>query len=150
MKRRLTQLFFFAILLLSCMTSDGAWAQQARNAIPLADTASKPPAFTDGGKTIANLAALYKCERIEFENWEQDDAVDSILTVCLINNKIRFAKSAEAEVGEMKAIARKVAAVISYPKRYKSYYIIFVKRGLMSGEPVNVHAGGSEFLSTTL
>jgi hypothetical protein len=68
---------------------------------------STPPEFVDGGKTIDSLKNAYNCQGIEYENWEDDDATDSSLTVCFINsNKIPTGNPDES-YEQLKGIATK-------------------------------------------
>ena len=51
--------------------------------------AARQPDFVDNGKAVDSLKKVYSCESIEYDNWKDNDASDSCLTVCLINsNKV--------------------------------------------------------------
>ena len=90
---------------------------------------SKTPEFADQGSTINMLKSAYKCENIEFENWEDDDARDSTLTICLINSKsVPDIVEPDADIEQLKVIARQIKKSLKKPEMYKSYYVIFVKR----------------------
>jgi hypothetical protein len=91
------------------------------------DTLSLPPAFNDGGKTADSLQKAYNCETIEYENWEDDDATDSTLTVCLINSTKVPLHQPDDSVDHLVNIAALFKKAVKHPERYTGYYIIFVK-----------------------
>src|SRR3954468_24603551 len=66
------------------------------------------PAFKDGGLTVRNLKDEWKCERIDFENWEGDDARDSSLTICLINSNSVPNPRSDNSMAILKMIAAEV------------------------------------------
>ena len=105
---------------------------------------SVPPDFNDGGKALENLKITYQCESIEFENWEDDDAVDSALTICLINSQILSSvKSTEQKWEHLIAVASQIKQCLKYPEKYKSYEVIFVERKgfSLSGRSLNSVSG---------
>jgi hypothetical protein len=107
------------------------------------DTASRPPQFKDGGNTVKKLKDEYNCEAVEFENWEEDDAIDSSLTVCLVNSKRVSPANQEQTFNQLKAIASTIKNALKYPERYNSYYIIFVKRENVLGMATSSHTAGA-------
>lgn len=112
------------------------------------DTTSRPPEFKDDGKTVASLMKAYNCEAIEYENWGDDDATDSSLTICLINsNKVPTGDQSDSQ---LKDIALQIKKAVKHPEMYRSYYIIFVKRENHSGTIFSSHTTGSNILSKEL
>jgi hypothetical protein len=108
------------------------------------DTSSVPPKFNDGGKALEKLKITYQCESIEFENWEDDDAADSALTICLINSKmLSCVKSDQEKYEHLVAVAAQIKGSLKYPEKYKSYDVVFVKRERfsLSGSSVNSVSG---------
>ncbi|HEY0669885.1 MAG TPA: hypothetical protein VGD22_17010 [Sphingobacteriaceae bacterium] len=109
---------------------------------------STAPLFVDGGRTIDSLKLQYLCQDIEFENWEEDDFSDSSLTVCFINSKIDPLKMKDSINWTL--IASKIKNAVTKPERYKSYYIIFVKRETVNGLTSSSHTAGSDIPSDDL
>ncbi|NEU09708.1 hypothetical protein GZH53_15375 [Flavihumibacter sp. R14] len=107
-------------------------------------SSSVPPEFNDGGKAVENIKIAYQCESIEFENWEDDDAADSVLTICLINSQmLACVKSAEEKFEHLVAVASQIKPSLKYPEKYKSYHVVFVEqKGFsLSGRSVNSVSG---------
>ena len=100
------------------------------------------PNFRDNGSIIDSLKAVYNFEGVEYENWEDDDATDSSLTVSFINSKKLPAKDVDTNVDEFKAIASSIHKSLVDTGKYKSYYIIFVKRDTISNVANNSHTAG--------
>jgi hypothetical protein len=142
------RLFFLAIIVLVGSVLNQATSQQNNSHQDKRDTTSKPPTFKDKGRTVENLKAAYKCESIEFENWEDDDAVDAQLTVCLINSK--NVPAGDESYTQLKAIAKQIKSTVSHPEKYKSYYIIFVKRETQFGITFGSHTAGANIPSKEL
>jgi hypothetical protein len=128
-------LFLLTIVVLTASTLNHVSSQQN-------NLTSKPPAFKDGGKTIERLKTVYKCRSIEFENWEEDDASDFTLTVCLINSK--KVPTGHGNEKELETIARQIKNAVRYPEKYRSYYIIFVKRETHFGITSSSHTAGAD------
>lgn len=89
---------------------------------------SAPPEFKAELNTVNYLLKTYECEDIEFENWEDDDLTDSVLTVCLINSGTILKMSEEMQSKQLKLVGTKLKSSLKYPERYKSFYVIFVER----------------------
>lgn len=105
---------------------------------------SLPPEFNDGGKALETLKITYRCESIEFENWEDDDTADSALTICLINSQmLSSVKSAEEKYEHLVAVAAQIKGSLRYPEKYKSYDVVFVERmGFsLAGRSLNSFSG---------
>lgn len=101
------------------------------------------PLFKDNGKVIDSLRTVYQSEKVEFENWEADDATDSSLTVSFINSKKLPATETES-ANEFKAIAYSIHQSIVDTSQYKSYYIIFVTRETAGMTVNSSHTAGME------
>lgn len=114
------------------------------------DTTAKPPEFRDGGKTMDSLRKVYNCEAIEYENWEDDDASDSSLTVCFINSNKVPSGDVDQSYNQLRAIASQIKKAVKYPALYKSYYIIFVNRENVLGVTMGSHTAGANILSSEL
>lgn len=109
------------------------------------------PEFVDNGKTIDSLIKLYKCESIEYENWDENDALDSCLTVCLINSKILPSNNnPEESSNQLKGIALSIKKALVVPQIYNSYYIIFVKKEKVFGSELKIHSDGMKIPNTEL
>lgn len=108
------------------------------------------PAFTDSGKAVNELINKYQCEKIEFENWEDDDLEDSSLTICLINSKYKFAIEPDKSLGELESVASAIKKVVVHPEKYNSYYVIFVDRRKNFLLESNSHKYGGEIPSSQL
>lgn len=109
------------------------------------------PDFADKGKTIDSLIKSYKCENIEYENWDKNDAVDSCLTVCLINSKILPSNNnPEKSSNQLKGIALSIKKALVVPQIYNSYYIIFVKKEKVFGSELKIHSDGMKIPNTEL
>ena len=109
------------------------------------------PEFLDNGKTIDSLIKAYNCESIEYDNWKDNDANDSCLTVCLINsNKVPSGGDVDENANQIKEIALSVKKVLVKPQNYNSYYIIFVKKDKVNGLETKAHSAGMEIPSTAL
>lgn len=106
------------------------------------------PLFKDDGKTIDSLRHVYSFKEVEYENWEDDDAVDSSLTVCFINSEKLPAEDIEASVAEFNGIASSIRNAIAEPDEYKSYYIIFVKRDGDYLTTISSHRAGMDVTLT--
>jgi len=91
-----------------------------------------------------SLKSVYNFEGIEYENWEDDDATDSSLTVSFINSKRLPSKEIEASVDEFKAIASSIHRSIVDTGKYKSYYIIFVTRDTIGTMVNGAHTAGMD------
>ena len=102
------------------------------------------PLFKDDGKTIDSLKGVYRFKEIEYENWEDDDAVDSSLTVSFINSEKMPAGDLDANAAEFNGIARSIRNSIAQPAQYKSYYIIFVKKDGSFLTMTKVHSTGMD------
>jgi hypothetical protein len=111
---------------------------------------SRTPEFADKGNAIDNLKRQYLCETVEYENWEPDDLTDSSLTVCFINSKRVPEGDADKSFDQFKSIALQVRNAVVKPQKYKSYYIIFVKRETVYGMTQNVHSAGADIPSKEL
>ena len=106
---------------------------------------SMPPTFKDGNNTISGLQSKYKCEGIEFENWEDDDKTDSTLTICLINSSALPSTAVDQSYLVLKEIATQVKHAVKRPELYKSYYVIFVKKQNSFWMESRAHTMGSDF-----
>ena len=141
----LLELCFFLITAAFCYSFSSGTVTSAQSLnFTCKDTTSRPPVFKDGGKTIDNLQKEYDCKVIEFENWEDDDATDSSLTVLLINSRILGSISPDKNQDLLEYVAAQIKKSLAYPQNYKSYYIIFVTEkgeGFMKGR---VHSLGGE------
>jgi len=105
--------------------------------------AAAQPAFNDNGKTMDILKKVYNCEAIEYENWTEDDATDSCLTVCLVNSdKVPSKSNLEELVNQLKHIALSVKSALVTPEDYNSFYIIFVKKEIVFGNITRSHSAG--------
>lgn len=102
------------------------------------------PQFTDNGKTIDSIKVEYSAENFEFENWEEDDASDSSLTICLVNSKGLFSKGIDLKVQEFKSIASRIRNSLADKTKYKSYYIIFVKSEKTGFSSTRSHTDGMD------
>ncbi|WP_026898728.1 hypothetical protein [Daejeonella oryzae] len=113
------------------------------------DDTSTPPDFKQD-LFIKNFIGTYKCERVEFENWEDDDATDSSLTICLINSKLADPKFNSIEKLPARQIASQVKKALVNPENYKSYTVHYIKRTGVSVFRGNVNTYQVEFQSTHL
>ena len=110
---------------------------------------SIPPEFKDGNATVDQLKSQWKCEAIEFENWEEDDPVDSSLTICLINSKSVPDFQTDGSRGELEKIASQIRSSLSKPEKYRSYYVVFLEQeGIIWRS--RVHKYGGEVLVEAL
>ncbi|HEY6504903.1 MAG TPA: hypothetical protein VIZ28_13060 [Chitinophagaceae bacterium] len=109
------------------------------------------PEFVDNGKAVDSLKKVYNCESIEYDNWEENDATDSCLTVCLINsNKVPSGDNVDDNVNQLKGIALTIKTSLAKPENYNSFYIIFVEKENMNGLESKSHAAGMEISSKEL
>lgn len=107
------------------------------------DTASKPPEFRDGGAAVDGLKKTYRCTAIEFENWEEEDATDDVLTVCLVNCPQVGTGDPDRKHRAFVSVAAQIKRALKHPERYRSYYIIFVRREYQSGQTFSTHTAGA-------
>jgi hypothetical protein len=115
-----------------------------------AKTISLTPAFKENGKIIDSLRSVYNFEAVEYENWEDDDATDSSLTICFINSKRLPAKDIPATSREFIAIASSIRRSLVDTARYRSYYIIFVTSNRNGTVSSRVHTAGMDVLVSEL
>jgi hypothetical protein len=108
------------------------------------NTSALAPQFRDDGRTIDSLQSVYYFEGVEYENWEDDDASDSSLTVSFINSRKLPSKDIDAGVHEFKAIASSIHRSIVDTNKYKSYYIIFVERDTIGNVVGRTHTAGMD------
>lgn len=111
---------------------------------------SRPPEFVDGGETINSLQRTYNFQSIEYENWEDDDATDSSLTICFINSILVPSGDVDESYKQLKGIVSQIRKSLKKPEKYKSYYVIFVKRDNHSGLIFNSHTTGADIPSEEL
>ena len=139
---RLFSLLTISLCIFSCSNSDTKGKEIV---------ASGQPKFVDNGKTIDSLIKTYNCESVEYDNWKDNDATDSCLTVCLINSsKVPKSSDPENDANELKGIASSIKNSLAKPQTYNSFYIIFVKKENMNGEIIKVHSAGMEIPSSAL
>lgn len=132
-------MFLMVLLLsLSFCTSDNTSKLKETN------TSTLTPKFRDNGKTIDSLQSVYNFEGVEYENWEDDDATDSTLTVSFINSRKLPSKELETSVDEFKAIASSLHRSIVDTSKFKSYYIIFVTKDTIGNMVNGVHTAGMD------
>ncbi|HUC80213.1 MAG TPA: hypothetical protein VMR70_04820 [Flavisolibacter sp.] len=132
---------FFAVALslsLSFCTADN----KPKSAEP--STSALAPQFRDKGMTMDSLQSVYNFASVEYENWEDDDATDSSLTVSFINSTKLPPTEIEASVKEFTAIASSIHRSIADTSKYKSYYIIFVKRDTIGNLVNGSHTAGMD------
>jgi hypothetical protein len=110
----------------------------------IAATSSLVPEFTDNGKVMDSLKGVYRFESIEYENWDDDDATDSSLTVSFINSKKLPSTDVDATVKEFRGIASSIRRSIVDTNRYKSYNIIFLARDTMGMMTTSSHTAGMD------
>jgi hypothetical protein len=103
------------------------------------------PEFKDDGKIIDSLKDVYNFEAVEYNNWDDDNATDSSLTVSFINSKKLPAKDIETSVREFKAIASSIHRSMVDKNRYESYNIIFVTRTRNGNSTSTFYNGGPSF-----
>ena len=109
------------------------------------------PEFADNGTTIDSLKKVFRCESIDFYNWNRRKTTDSCLTVCLINStKVPSGYNLEEKVKVFKEIAIAVKKSLAKPQYYKSYDIIFVEKEVINGGEVRSHTAGMELTSAEL
>ena len=111
---------------------------------------SYPPDFKAGSHTVDSLRTTYKCEAIEFENWDDNDLTDSTLTIGLINSEAFNQMPDESQSEQLSLIGTAVKNSLQHPERYKTYYVIFMKRSgrfLFEG---TVHTYGGELSAGSL
>ena len=112
---------------------------------------NRQPDFVDNGKTVDSLIKVYNCESIEYNNWEDNDATDSCLTVCLINsNKVPSGDNVNGNVNQLKGIALSIKNSLAKPENYNSLYIIFVKKDNVNGLETKNHSAGMKIPTTEL
>ena len=112
---------------------------------------TREPEFVDNGKTVDSLIKVYNCEGVEYDNWKDNDATDSCLTVCLINsNKVPTTSNVDEEGEQLKAIVLSIKKSLANPKNYSSYYIIFVKKDNTNCISTKTHSAGMEIQSSAL
>ena len=107
------------------------------------------PEFRDNGKTIDSIVKAYNCESVEYDNWTENDATDSCLTVCLINStKAPLFGNINDPV--FTAMATSIKKSLAKPQDYNEYYIVFVKTDTISGTVTKVHSAGMQIRSSEL
>lgn len=110
-----------------------------------------PPELNDKGKTIDSLKKTYDCENVDFENWNNKSASDSCLTVCLKNStRVPSDPNGVKMIAQLKGIAAAVRKSLVSPEKYRSIYILFVKKEKQNGMDVQVHSAGMEIPSAQL
>lgn len=129
MQNQISILVISALTLLFCSCGGG-------------ELRSIPPKFSDNGKVIDSIKNAYSAEAIEFENWGDDDATDSTLTVCLINSKKLPAQDNDSSDQVFKGLASVIRRSLTDNTRYNAYYIIFVKVNDQSGFQTRSHTAG--------
>lgn|GEM_PF-2141858 len=133
---KISLMIIFIITITYCSCSD----KNKRNS----ERTSAAPRFNDNGNTIDSLKSAYSFETVEYENWEDDDTIDSSLTVCFINSKKVLHADFDARLTEFKAIAASLRKSVAEPNLYNSYYIIFVKRDTTNGIVSESHTAGMD------
>jgi hypothetical protein len=108
------------------------------------------PDFKDGGLAVKRLQQQWRCERIDFENWEDDDAVDSSLTICLINSHSVPNPTSDKSVEILRTIAREIMQSLQHPEKYKSFYVIFVKEEGSGLSAIRSHTLGGDIRKSDL
>ncbi len=112
---------------------------------------SLQPDFSDNGKTVDSIKKAYNCESIEYDNWGDKEAVDSCLTVCLINStKIPPINNVDETAGQFKAIALAMKKSLAKPQDYKTIYIVFVRKESFNGVEGKSHSAGMELATVEL
>jgi hypothetical protein len=148
--RKIVTAFLAATLSLSF--SDCTSSSMAHSGASTASSLS--PQFRDNGRTMDSLKGVYQFEKVEYENWEEDDGTDSTLTVLFINSEKPPARGAEGDVdvfaGDFKKVASSIHRVLLHPNRYRSYYIIFVKREKLGATLRDSHRAGLNVRVTDL
>jgi len=140
--------FFFLIIFLcfyNCSSN-----RTKNKELPNNVTKIRQPEFLDNGRTVDSLKRVYNCESIEYENWEDDDATDSSLTICLVNSNRVPSSNINDTYSQFKEIASQIKQSLAKPESYKSYYIIFVKIDTVNGIVSKSHTAGSDIPSTNL
>lgn len=133
-------LFFFTAVLVSTPVTN-INAQKKSNS----------PRFTDNGKTIDSLKAVYSCESIEYENSADKKAVDSCLTVYLINSTHVFSKNDFSKnTYHLKNIAVAIMHVLTKPDDYKTIYVFLVNKFSHNGREKMIRTAGLEMSTTGL
>lgn len=112
---------------------------------------NKPPQFLDNNKTSDSLNVAYSCEGIEYENWAEEDAKDSCLTVSLINSNKIPSGNIDTVGEQFRRIALSIQKSLVKPQAYRSYNIIFVKKITEpDGSIIKVHSSGMEISNRNL
>lgn len=98
------------------------------------------PGFLDKRKTIDSLKRKYGSEAITYDKWDDKEPVDSCLTVCFINSSnIPLGIKAGDQFINIASVIKKA---LTNPNKYKSIYIIFVKKDNINGMEVRTHTSG--------
>lgn len=105
--------------------------------------------FSDNGKTIDSIVKAYNCEGVEYNNWTENDATDSCLTVCLINST-KVPSSGNINNPVFTAMATAIKKSLAKPQDYNSYYIIFVNKDSVNGAEIKVHSAGMQIQNSEL
>lgn len=109
------------------------------------------PEFVDKGKTVDSLKKVYNCESIDYENWGNKKETDSCLTVCLINSPIvPSSNNFDKQDLQLKGLALTIKKSLTKPQIYKSFYIIFMKKGKVFGKEYKSLSLGWEIRSKDL
>ncbi|MEJ7627097.1 MAG: hypothetical protein WKF35_09550 [Ferruginibacter sp.] len=142
----LTFKLFFVLTISFCFYNCSNTLTKSKKA-----TATGQPEFIDNGKAIDSLLKAYNCESVEYDNWKDNDATDSCLTVCLINsNKVLAGDNPDENGNQLEGIALSIKRSLAKPQKYNSFYIIFVKKEKVNGEDIRVHSAGMEIRSSAL
>jgi hypothetical protein len=140
-----TRLFYLIAIALCFFNCSGS---ETKNKVT---AAINQPEFADNGKTIDSLIKEYNCESIDYENWGDKNAIDSCLTVCLINStKVPTGKNVDSNATKLKGIAYIIKKALVKPQDYKSFYIIFIKKDNINGLEPKSHTLGMEIRSEEL
>lgn len=113
---------------------------------------SNSPRFTDNGKTIDSLKTVYNCESIEYENSADKKAVDSCLTVYLINSTHVFSSESDFSKNphHLKNVAVAIMHVLTKPDDYKTIYVFLVNKFSHNGREKMIRTAGLEMSTTGL
>jgi hypothetical protein len=108
------------------------------------------PDFTDEGQTIDTLKARYNFEGVEFENWEQDDKSDSMLTVCFINGRNLPLHSTDSMQTILQQFAKSIKNVLQKPSAFPTLYMVLIERKKENLVTSNSYVAGGEFKTVEL
>ena len=142
------KLLFFPIILFcfyNC-SSNGTKNKESSNNI----TKSRQPEFLDNGRVVDSLKRVYNCQSIEYENWEDDDATDSSLTICFVNSNRVPSDKVDDSHNQFIGIASQIKHSVAKSESYKSYYVIFIKVDTLFGMVRKSHTAGSVIPSKIL